>query len=115
MATNESFDNSFTMYVAVPSGTVAGSPVVFGQLPGVALTSRDGNGNATIQTRGIFNLSVKGIDGSGNHAIAAGDILYYTGADTPPVSAKATGVRYGYAKAAVTSGSTASIDVILGY
>jgi hypothetical protein len=65
----------------------------------------------------MFQLSVKGIDGSGNSAVSEGQILYYTEGDTPPLSKKATGVRWGYAGPgqAVTSGATSTIDVIVGY
>ena len=115
MATNEVYDNADTLYESVPSGKLSGDPVVVGQIPGVCLIDRDANGKATIVRRGAYNLSVKGIDGSGNSAVAVGDILYYTDADTPPVSKKATGVRFGYADEAVTSGATATIRVILGY
>lgn len=115
MATNKSFDTTKTLTVPVPSGTKSGDPVVYGQRPGVALKDRDAAGNATVQFEGAFTLSVKGIDGSGNAAVAEGDILYYVSGDTPKLSKKNTGVRYGYAKAAVASGATSSIDVILGY
>ncbi|HEY9337898.1 MAG TPA: capsid cement protein, partial [Kribbella sp.] len=73
------------------------------------------DGTTSVDTAGVWNLSVKGVDGSGNSAVAVGDILYYVAADTPKLSKKATGVRYGYAMAAITSGSTATIPVKLGY
>lgn len=117
MATNETLDQADTIYGTVPSGKVSGDPVVLGQVPGVCLISRDAAGKATITRTGMHKISVKGIDQVGNSAVAEGDILYYTGADTPPVSKKNTGVRFGYAGPgqAVTSGATATIDVILGY
>lgn len=115
MATNEVFEKADTLYEAVPSGTLSGDPVVVGQIPGVALIDRDADGKATITRRGAHLLSVKGIDGGGNSAVAVGDILYHTQADTPKLSKKATGVRFGYADEAVTSGATATIRVIVGY
>ena len=99
-----------------PSQPASGDPVLVGQLPGVALTAAASAGAAvTVQTVGVVTISVKGIDGGGNSAVAVGDLLYYTSADTPPVSKKATGVRFGYALATITSGSTATIQVKLGY
>jgi hypothetical protein len=116
MATNRKFrDGYVTRDMAVPSGTVSGQPIVCGQIPGVALIDRKADGRATCQLDGSFLLSVKGIDGSGNAAVAEGDILYHTVADTPPLSKKATGVRFGYAEAAVGSGATATISVKVGY
>lgn len=102
-----------------PAVPVSGDPVLYGQRPGVALTNEGAGGNAaantTVKFNGSFNLSVKGVDGGGNSAVVAGDTLYYVAADTPKLSKKATGVRFGYANEAVTSGATATIEVIVGY
>lgn len=116
MATNRKFKGvPITRDLAVPSGAVSGQPVVDGQIPGVCLIDRKTDGRATVQLDGTFLLSVKGIDGSGNAAVAEGDILYHTLADTPPLSKKATGVRFGYAEAAVVSAATTTIPVKIGY
>lgn len=115
MAKNQARTDGRYINGPVASGVVSGDPTVIGQIPGVAQIDRDSNGNATIDTRGTHTISVKGIDGGGNSAVAVGDILYHTQADTPPVSKKATGVRFGYALAAVTSGATATIEVKVGY
>lgn len=93
----------------------SGDPVVVGQLPAVALTDTQADGTCTVKTDGVFNLSVKGIDGGGNSAVAAGDIIYRVDADTPKLSKKNTGVRFGYALGAVGSGQTATIPVKIGY
>jgi predicted RecA/RadA family phage recombinase len=98
-----------------PATPASGDPLLVGQLPGVALTAERADGTTSIQTDGVFNLSVKGIDGGGSVAVAAGDLLYYVTADTPKISKKATGVRFGYALGAVTSGATATIPVKVGY
>lgn len=105
---------------SAPSTTaLSGDPVVVGQMPGVALNDASdtvaNGGTTTIQFDGVFDLSVKAIDGSGNSAVAAGDVLYYVAADTPRLSKKNTGVRFGYATAAITAGSTATIPVKVGY
>ena len=117
MATNEVFDHGRTLYVPVPSGKLSGDPVVMGQVPGVAQIDRQADGHLTMKRDGMHKLPVKGIDGSGNSAVVGGDILYYTEGDTPPISKKATGVRFGYVgpDQAVASGATATIDVIIGY
>ena len=121
MATNEVFDKADTLYEAVPSGTVSGDPVCVGQIPGVALIDRDADGKATITRRGAHLLSVAAIDNSGtagadaNVAVAVGDILYFAIGDTPKLSKRNDGIRYGYADQAITSGATATIRVILGY
>lgn len=117
MAKNRVHENGDYLSLAAtdPATPVSGDPVVVGQLPGVALTDERSDGTTSIQHHGVFTLSVKGVDGSGNSAVAAGDILYYVTADTPKISKKATGVRFGYALEAVTSGATASIKVKVGY
>jgi predicted RecA/RadA family phage recombinase len=99
----------------VGSGIVSGDPVMVSDLPGVAETTRDSDGNANIKHPGglVYDLSVKAIDASGNSAVAVGDKIYYIAADTPKLSKKATGSLYGYALEAVTAGSTATIEVLL--
>lgn len=98
-----------------PATPASGDPVLVGQLPGVATVDEGEGGNVSIDTAGVYNLSVKGVDGSGNAAVSAGDILYYVTADTPKLSKKATGVRFGYALEAVGSSQTATIAVKVGY
>lgn len=124
MATNRVFEHGtqFEADVSSVTGTgtsglvLSGDPVVIGQLPGVALTTEDSTGMATIQTDGVFDLPVKG-ETTVNAAIAAGAIVYYDSAATPhKINADNTnGVRYGYALEAVTSGATTTIRVKVGY
>lgn len=120
MAKNRKFPkgNQLSLVCTDPATPAPGDPVLFGQVPGVALTAEGASiaGETTVQTDGVFDLSVKGIDNVGNAAIAAGDIIYYDTATTPKLSADAVGtVRFGYALAAVTSGATATIPVKVGY
>lgn len=117
MAKNIIFEDGSQLALAAtdPTTPASGDPVLVGQLPGVALIAEGSDGLATIKTNGVATLSVKGIDGGGNSAVAAGDIIYYVAADTPKLSKKATGVRFGYALEAITSGSTATIRVKIGY
>jgi predicted RecA/RadA family phage recombinase len=84
-----------------------------GELVGVALTAERSDGTTTVSFRGVFDLSVKGIDGGGNSAVAVGDKLYYTDADTPVLNKKTTGRFVGHALETVTSGATATIQVRL--
>lgn len=107
---------SLPLTCTAPTTPASGDPVLCGQIPGVALADEDSAGVTTVALDGVFNLSVKGENASGNSAVAAGDILYYEAGQTPPVNKDATnGVRFGYALAAVSSGATATIAVRVGY
>lgn len=113
MATNEKAFG-IARKLAVAAGVVSGDPVAIGTaLVGVAETTRDSAGNAIVRLPNmpIFSMSVKGIDGSGAIAVAIGDKLYNTMADTPHLSKKTTGVYWGVALGPVGSGLTATIDV----
>jgi predicted RecA/RadA family phage recombinase len=97
-----------------PASPTSGAPVRFGTLCGVAERDMDASSNTLINVGPIVaTLSVKGVDGSGNSAVAVGDKLYYTDADTPKVAKKTTGTFIGFALATVGSSSTASIDVLV--
>lgn len=119
MSTNLIMPDAFKLSVACsdPSTPASGGPVRFGSLTGVAVTDEAEGGNATGKTtvdfgQAIYDLSVKGVDGSGNSAVTAGDALFYVDADTPKLSKKATGYFFGYALEGVGSGSTATIQVL---
>lgn len=111
--------NQLSLVASDPATPASGDPVLVGQMPGVAMTDEGDGGNDATKTSirfcGVFDLSVKGIDGSGNSAVAVGDIIYYVTGDTPKLSKKDTGVRFGYALEAVVSGATTTIQVKLGY
>jgi predicted RecA/RadA family phage recombinase len=117
MAKNIVFEDGTQIALAAtdPTTPASGDPVLVGQIPGVALIAKNADGLTTVKTNGVATLSVKGIDGGGNSAVAAGDILYYVTGDTPKISKKTSGVRFGYALEAVTSGATATIRVKIGY
>jgi hypothetical protein len=82
---------------------LSGDPVVIGQLPGVALIDADSGAKAVVQTDGIFELLVAGVDSSGvsaadaNVAVNGGDIVYFDKTKAPPLSKRAGGIRFGYA------------------
>lgn len=118
MATNIKMEPGYRLSVVCsdPATPATGDPVRFGNMVGIALTDEGEGQNAATETTVYFgpcvvSLSVKGVDGSGNSAVAVGDSLYYVDADTPKVSKKASGYFVGFALATVGSGSTATIDV----
>lgn len=128
MAKNVIFEegDQLSVICTQPATPASGDPVLFGDLPGVALTDVGKGGNAatktSVQFEGVGEFSVKGINGSGNSAVAPGDVIYYVAGDTPVLSKKATGVRFGVAMGKpdqtgnlIASGSTATIRVRIGY
>jgi hypothetical protein len=85
-------------------------------LTGVALTDEGGGGNIATETTVDFgprgwNLSVKGINDSGNSAVAVGDALFYVDADTPHLSKKSSGYFFGIANGIVLTSATTIIEV----
>lgn len=100
-----------------PTTPSSGDPVRYGEMTGIAQTDESAGGNATGYTSvyfgpGVFDLSVKAVDGSGNSAVAVGDTIYYVDGDTPVLSKKASGYFYGFAMEAISSGSTDTINVM---
>lgn len=97
------------------AGKVSGNPVMLGGIRGVALTDSRTNGHLSIDRGpGVYSLSVKGVDDNGNAAVAFGDKLYYTEADTVKLSKRQSGKFYGFAFGTVNSGATTAINVLLG-
>ena len=130
MATNQVFRESDAINQSVtcthPTTPTSGDPVRYGATVGVAVTAEDSAGLTTVAFDGVWLLSVKGVNGAGNVAVAAGDALYYVDADTPVLSKKktgylagnaveavVTGVSAGVYTGAITSGATATIPVRL--
>lgn len=110
---NEIYHDADTIPAAI-AGATAGDPVVLGQIPGVALITTDADGNTVLKRTGAYDFSVEAADANGTSAVAIGDILYYESGGTPVLNKKTTGVRFGYALEAITSG-TATIQVAIGY
>lgn len=122
MATNLHMNDGryLTGAATAPAAPVSGDPVLLGQIPGVALTDEAEGGNAagecTIDTGGVYLLSVEAVNNAGNSAVAIGDILYYEAGQAPPVNKdNVAGVRFGYALGTVGAGLTATIAVKIGY
>lgn len=116
MATNLVFDTirGLSLTATAPTTPASGGPVLVGRIGGVAIIDETSDGKTSIDFGGVYDLSVKGEDDDGNVAVAAGDEIYYTDADTPKLSKKRSGVLFGTALEAVTSGSTTTINVMLG-
>lgn len=116
MATNLKYDgvSGLRVQCSHPASPSSGDPVRYGEMTGVALTDEDGDGYTVVDFAPgkVWDLSVKGVDGSGNSAVAVGDKLYYVDADTPVLSKKDTGRFFGFANEAVASGATSTIEVI---
>lgn len=107
----------FSVVCSDPTTPASGDPVRFGSATGVAVTDESEGGNATGNTtvdfgQAIYDVSVKAVDGGGNSAVAAGDAIFYVDADTPKLSKKTAGYFFGFALEAITSGSTATIQVL---
>lgn len=101
-----------------PSEPDSGDPVRYGYRCGVAVTDEGDGGNDSTKTTvdfgpGVYDLSVAGVNDSGDVAVAVGDPLYYTDADTPVLSKKSSGYPFGYALEAISSGETDTINVMV--
>lgn len=113
MATNRKYEDSRYQYLPVGAGVKSGDPVACGTMTGVALTDRDTAGYSTIDFGGIYDLSVEAVDDDGNSAVAVGDKLYYTSTDDPVLTKKSSGMFFGFAREGITSGETATIEVMI--
>lgn len=104
------------LHLTVASTVKSGEPIMVGNaIAGVAQTSyNSADGKAVIDTEGVFDLSVKGVNDAGNVAVAIGDRLYYTSTDTPVLSKKVSGKFFGIALETVDSGATTTINVKIG-
>jgi predicted RecA/RadA family phage recombinase len=75
MARNRRFADADQLTLPVPAYCVSGSPVIVGMIPGVCLTTRDAAGNATVRSKGVFELTP-----AGTSAITVGAPIYITSA-----------------------------------
>lgn len=102
-----------------PTSPSSGDPCRTGNLIGVALTDERTDGDTTVDIgMAVYDLSVKGVDGDGNSAVAIGDKLYYVDADiddgTGFLSKKVAGYFAGIALEIVPTGTTVTINVLIG-
>ena len=124
MATNRIFKDGEYLAVTAAACTAAndpiesGDPILWGagNLPAVATSDEDSDGNVSVQfgpsgAGPVYEFPVKGANGAGNTAIAVGAAVYY---DAGEINADATnGELFGYALAAVASGATITLRVKL--
>jgi predicted RecA/RadA family phage recombinase len=77
MATNEIFKPGARLPVPVPATVVAGNPVVVGSLVGVAQIDRDSAGYVSLDTDGVYELTVTGAINFGDpvYAVVAGGLV----------------------------------------
>lgn len=125
MATNQTRDYMGVWHKSLicthPATPSSGQPVRCGSETGMALTDEstagtDLSGNLTGYTSvdtGPFRakFSVKGVNDSGNSAVADGDTIFYVDADTPVLSKKSSGYFFGFARGVVLTGATTIIEV----
>lgn len=95
-----------------PATPASGDPVLFGDRAGVAETAERSDGRTTVVFECVAELTVNGVDGSGNSAVKAGDVVYYVAGDTIKLSKKNTGVRFGVVQS--KPGDTAGANLIAG-
>jgi predicted RecA/RadA family phage recombinase len=118
MAKNRVFENGKNLTLPVIAGTVSGSPVIVGMIPGVALSARDSNGNASVCTEGVFLVSVTGaltttglpvyiVSSTGALVVAPGAGIQLYGHSLDTKGAGAGNVRVRIAHHALTSGQPA--------
>lgn len=113
-ATNRVHERSSPLDV-VPTSSfssppVSGDAILLGQYPGVALTDERADSTVTAQFDGVFDLAVRGHDGSANAAISAGDRIYYD-VTNDELDVDTSGVPFGIALDDVASGATTTIRV----
>ncbi len=114
MAKNLVYDvGPLSVVCSHPAAPNSGDPVRYGVFTGVALTDERADGTTSVDFRErVWDMSVKGLDGSGNSAVVVGDALFYVDADTPVLSKKPAGYLFGFAMEAINSGATATINVL---
>lgn len=104
---NEVYSPGRRLPIAVPAGVVSGDPVVVGSLIGVAQIDRQADGVTTIDTAGVYELTITG-------AITLGAPVYAVvaaGLVTSLTATAAGNTRFGTALAA--QGATGKIPVKL--
>lgn len=90
----------------------SGDAVVVGTIAGVAELSADASTDTIpVRVKGVVNVPVKGHDGTNDAAIAVGAKLYIGTAAL--INVDTSKAVFGKALAAVSSGATTSIDVLL--
>lgn len=106
--------NTLRVAASHPTTPASGDLVRFGERVGTALRDEDADGHTTaLISRHIRTATVVGVDGSGNAAVAVGDLLYYVDADGQQLSKKTAGRLAAVALEAVSSGATGTGKQVL--
>lgn len=102
-----------------PSTFSVGDPVVYDDLPAVAMSgsSKAGTTEATIWTYGIYNLKVNAPTGQ---AAVAGATIYFiptaaNGTHLTTHSGATGAVRWGYTLVAISASTAPTVNVKVGY
>lgn len=108
MAKNRVYESGDAINVPVIAGTVSGGPVIVGMVPGVALTTRDADGNASCRFgEGAYTHPVTA---TGN--ITLGQPIYITSASYALTDAAGVGKQlFGHALTTSTGAGAKSIVV----
>jgi len=96
------------------SNIVSGQPILLGDqgLIGFCLEDIANTAAGSVEIGGVWSYPVKGHNGTGNTAVAIYDKVYYTAGEAFfDVDTSAT--LAGFALAAVSSGSTTTVDVLM--
>jgi predicted RecA/RadA family phage recombinase len=109
---NRISEGNILTVTAPTGGVVGGQPFVFGQIPLIATTDAAEGEFVAAFTRGVFSLPVKGHDGTANAAITGGAQVYFDSA-LPGLNVNESGVPFGKVLAGVSSGATATVDVLV--
>ncbi len=98
--------------LTVDSGDVAGDPVMVGDVAGVCVTDYDAaDGKAEVRVAGVCDLTVAGVDESGDDALVEGESVYY---DLGVINGDSVnGKLFGKVLAAVASGASGTRSVLL--
>lgn len=110
MANNIRFEHAIRLSLPVASGTESSDPVLVGSIPGVAVTDRDADGNATVS---IAGGAVADVSLASAVVTTPGTILYITSAGVVSATSAANSAVYGAALAAKSSGAAAVVPVLL--
>ena len=115
MAKNEVFTRLKLVLEQAKASKTSGAPVLIGDqgLHGVCLTDTDADGDVQVDVGlCVYDIPVKGHNGTGNVAVDVGDKVYYTeGEAFLDVDPAAT--FFGYALEAVASGATTTVQVLV--
>lgn len=110
MAKNIRFEHTIRLTLPVASGVTSGTPVLVGVIPGVAVTDRDADGNATVQIAGgpVADISL-----ASAVVTSPGTVLFITAAGVVSATSAASSAVYGAALATKAGGSAAVVPVLL--